>query len=204
MLSLITQGVSLGFTAGASPGPLQSYLISTTLAQGWRKSLIVIVTPLIADIPIILLTVVILKDLPAGIVRAVQIVGGAYLLWIAYTAWRQFRKGVTLVASETTVQRTLGQALLITWLSPGPYIFWGTINGPLLIGALALSVWHGVAFVLAFYGTFVSLLALYVIVFDRMRSLNPRILQGVIFVTLIVLVVFGLSLIGQGLGVLSS
>ena len=39
MLALITRGATLGLTAGVLPGPLQTYLIQTTLTQGWRKSL---------------------------------------------------------------------------------------------------------------------------------------------------------------------
>lgn len=199
MLNLISQGISLGFSAGAMPGPLQSYLISQTLANGWRKSIIVILSPLITDGPIILLAVVLLKQLPPELIRLIQVVGGLYLLWIAYGAWRRFRSGTTLDTAAQPQSRTLSQGLAMNWLSPGPYIFWGTINGPLLLGALQLSVWHGVAFMLAFYGTFLGILALYVIVFDRLRRLDERFTRAIFLVTLAVLVVFGLSLVLQGL-----
>jgi threonine/homoserine/homoserine lactone efflux protein len=199
MLNLISQGVSLGFSAGAMPGPLQSYLISQTLANGWRKSIIIIFSPLITDGPIILLAVVLLKQLPPQLIRLIQVIGGLYLLWIAYGAWRRYRSGVTLEIAAQPQSRTLSQGLLMNWLSPGPYIFWGTINGPLLIGALQLSIWHGVAFMLAFYGTFLSILALYVIVFDRLRRLDARFTQIIFLITLAVLVIFGISLVLQGL-----
>jgi threonine/homoserine/homoserine lactone efflux protein len=199
MLNLISQGISLGFSAGAMPGPLQSYLITTTLANGWRKSIIVILSPLITDGPIILLAVVLLKQLPPQLIRLIQVVGGLYLLWIAYGAWRRFRSGITLDTTPQPQSRTLSQGLMMNWLSPGPYIFWGTINGPLLIGALQLSIWHGVAFMLAFYGTFLGILALYVVVFDRLRRLDERFTRAIFLVTLVVLVVFGISLVLQGL-----
>jgi threonine/homoserine/homoserine lactone efflux protein len=199
MLNLISQGISLGFSAGAMPGPLQSYLITTTLANGWRKSIIVILSPLITDGPIILLAVVLLKQLPPQLIRLIQVVGGLYLLWIAYGAWRRFRSGITLDITPQPQSRTLSQGLMMNWLSPGPYIFWGTINGPLLIGALQLSIWHGVAFMLAFYGTFLGILALYVVVFDRLRRLDERFTRAIFLVTLVVLVVFGISLVLQGL-----
>jgi threonine/homoserine/homoserine lactone efflux protein len=199
MLNLISQGISLGFSAGAMPGPLQSYLISQTLANGWRKSIIVIFSPLITDGPIILLAVVLLKQLPPELIRLIQVIGGLYLLWIAYGAWRRFRSGVSLDTASQPQTRTLSQGLMMNWLSPGPYIFWGTINGPLLIGAMQLSIWHGVAFMLAFYGTFLGILALYVIVFDRLRRLDERFTRIIFLVTLVVLVVFGISLVLQGL-----
>ncbi len=199
MLNLISQGISLGFSAGAMPGPLQSYLISQTLANGWRKSIIVIFSPLITDGPIILLAVVLLKQLPPELIRLIQVIGGLYLLWIAYGAWRRFRSGVTLDATPQPQTRTLSQGLMMNWLSPGPYIFWGTINGPLLIGAAQLSIWHGVAFMLSFYGTFLGILALYVMVFDRLRRLDHRFTRVIFLVTLAVLIVFGISLVLQGL-----
>src|SRR5664279_122211 len=83
MLFLIARGVTLGFTAGMLPGPLQTYLIQTTLVQGWRKSLIMVISPLIADIPVIILTVFVLAQLPPAFIRIVQIVGGLFVLYLA-------------------------------------------------------------------------------------------------------------------------
>jgi threonine/homoserine/homoserine lactone efflux protein len=202
VLSLISQGVSLGFTAGASPGPLQSYLISTTLAQGWRRGLLVVLTPMLTDAPIIVLAVMVLKELPTGAIRIIQVAGGMYLLWIAYGTLKQLHKSVGFTSVAVSQRRTIGQALLINWLSPAPYIFWGTITGPLLISAMTLSIWHGIAFLVAFYGAFLGFLVLLVIVFNRVRRLGARIVQGITLVTLAILTIFGLSLIAQGLGLL--
>lgn len=203
MLSLISRGISLGFLAGASPGPFQSYLIGITLAQGWRKSLIVILTPLLTDGPIIILAVVVLKQIPPGFISIIQLIGGLYLLRLAYNGWRRFRAGTALQPDASTERRTLSQGLIMNWLSPGPYIFWATINGPLLVQALEESVWHGVAFMVAFYGTFLILLAAYVFVFDRIRTLDARVTNAIFLLTLVVMVGFALSLIGQGLGLIS-
>ncbi|MBZ0282064.1 MAG: LysE family transporter [Anaerolineae bacterium] len=204
MFSFISRGISLGFLAGASPGPFQSYLISTTLAQGWRKSLIVILTPLLTDGPIILLAVVVLKQIPSTFISLIQVVGGLYLLWIAYSGWKGFRAGTALQADASSERRTLTQGLMMNWLSPGPYIFWATINGPLLVQGLEQSVWHGVAFMVAFYGTFLLLLAAYVLVFDRVRHLDTRVTNTIFLLTLVVMVGFSLSLIGQGLGIINN
>ena len=201
MFNLVSQGVSLGFSAGAMPGPFQSYLISSALAYGWRKSIGIIFAPLITDGPIILLTVFILQQIPDGFIQIVQIIGGLYLLWIAFRAWQRLRAGVTFDAEKApTASRTMTQGLLMNWLSPGPYLFWATINGPLLVQGLEQSAWHGLAFLLAFYGTFLGFLALYVLVFDRLRRLDEKITRAIFVLTIGVLVVFGLSLVAQGLG----
>ncbi|MBL8153340.1 MAG: LysE family transporter [Anaerolineae bacterium] len=199
MLALVSQGISLGFSAGAMPGPFNSYLIGATLLLGWRRALIIVLTPLITDGPIILLAVVLLRQIPADWIRVIQLVGGLYLIWVAYGAWRRFRQGVTLTADTTATGRTLAQGLLMNWLSPGPYIFWATINGPLLIQALNQSVWAALAFLAAFYGTFLGILVGYVIVFDRLRRLDERFTRAILLVTVLVMLLFGVSLILQGL-----
>lgn len=202
MLALLSQGISIGFSAGAMPGPFQSYIISTTLALGWRRSIIAIFTPLLADIPIIFLTVVLLGQLPPEVIRIIRLVGGLYLLWMAYKAWKRLRTGTTTIDTNAQPQRqgqTLLQALVLIWLSPGPYIFWATINGPLLVEGLSQTVWHGLAFALGFYGTFLGILGFYVFIFDRLRRLDERVTRAIFIVTLVVMVLFALSLILQAL-----
>jgi len=89
MFYFVSQGVSIAFAAGAQPGPFLTFLIGRTLATGWRKSIILALTPLVTDVPIILVVLVGLKQFPPELVRVVQLVGGLYLLWIGYGSWRQ-------------------------------------------------------------------------------------------------------------------
>jgi len=202
MESFIVRGMSLGFSAGVLPGPFQAYLINTTLTLGWRRSIIIIFSPLITDIPIATLIVFILGQLPAGFIQALRIVGGLFLLWIAYSTWRQYRAGITIGASNNTntaSQRALLRGILMNFISPGPYLFWSTVNGPLLIEALQQSIWHGFAVLIAFYGTFLTILAATVLIFDRLRRLDERITRGILLLTIVILVWFGATLIVQGI-----
>jgi threonine/homoserine/homoserine lactone efflux protein len=209
MFYFVSQGVSIAFAAGAQPGPFTSFLIGRTLAQGWRKSIILAITPIVTDIPIVIVVLLILKQFPPELIRVIQLVGGLYLLWIAYGSWRQYKAGNTSFKSETgtsegiSTSRTLAQGAIMGWVSPGPYIFWATINGPLLIQGLNQSVAMGVAFLLAFYGTFIAILCVYILVFDRLRRIDERVTKGIFLVTLVVMVLFGLRLIGQGVGIIT-
>jgi threonine/homoserine/homoserine lactone efflux protein len=206
MLALITRGATLGLTAGVLPGPLQTYLIQTTLTQGWRKSLPLVLSPLIADIPVILLTTVILSQVPPELIRAIQIIGGVFVLWLARAAWLSFRAGAGFGEGgevlTLSVRQLLTRAVMVNLLSPGPYIFWATVNGPLLVQGLRESVLHGVAFMVAFYGTFLAMLVAFIVVFDRVRALDPRVTRALLLVITVVLVVFGVSLVGQGVGLI--
>lgn len=201
MLALLLRGISLGFTAGAMPGPYQSYIINTTLLLGWRRSIITIFSPLIADIPIIILVVFLLGQLPPEAIRLIKIAGGLLLLWIAWGAWQNIRKGQSIGTGENVPigenesRKIFMRGLLMNALNPNPYIFWGTVTGPLLLEALQTSWLDAAGFLLGFYGGFLGILAVIVMVFDRVRTLDPRITRGVLILTLVILVIFGLALI---------
>ena len=204
----LTQGISIAFAAGAQPGPFTTFLIGRTLAQGWRKSIILIFTPLVTDVPIILLAVLVLKQFPPELRRVIELIGGLYLLWIAYGSWKQFRAGtISFKADDSSVGVSQGKMLfqgaVMGWLSPGPYIFWATLNGPMLIRGLNESVLSGVGFLLGFYGTFIGILGLYVVVFDRLRRIDERVTKAIVLLTLVIMLVFGLWLIARGLGIVS-
>ncbi|MBL8118123.1 MAG: LysE family transporter [Anaerolineae bacterium] len=204
MFELVSQGVSIAFAAGSIPGPFTTFLITKTLSQGWRKTIVAIFAPLISDIPIIFLSVVVLRQFPPEIIRFIQFAGGVFLLWLAYGIWKQFRAGGTFQTNDPNPRKTLSQALVMNWLSPGPYIFWATINGPLLVQGLNQSVWAGAAFLAAFYGTFLGILGAYVIIFDRLGRIDARITRAIFMVTLVIMVVFALRLIGEATGILGA
>lgn len=203
MIALIARGISLGFAAGSIPGPLHTFLIKETLLRGGSKSIIIILAPFTADLPLILLMVLVLDRLPDGIIRILQIVGGLFILTLARGAWRQARTAHLLLEnpseSNSSVRITFWRALLVNWLNPAPYIFWGTVNGPLLVKGLDQSLLHGLAFLAAFYGTFMVIMVGVVVVFHAARRLDARLVRGMVQFSALVLFFFGLSLIWQGI-----
>lgn len=202
MIPLIAQGIGFGFAAGTSPGPLQSYLISTTLSQGWRGGIVVIFSPLLTDIPIIILMTFILSQLPDLLQRGLQFAGGVFVLILAWRMFQAWRANALIdidAPDAAERQRTLGQAMVMNVLSPGPYIFWGSVTGPLLVQGLEQSVWHGGAFLLAFYGTFMGIMAAIVLIFDRLRRFGVQITRGILLIAILVLGGLGILLIFQSI-----
>lgn len=203
MLSLIVQGMGFGFNAGVLPGPLQSYLISTTLSQGWRRGILVVLSPLLTDAPIILLMTFFLGQLDSSVIRAIQIAGGTYVLWLAWSSFRAYRAGEMRFSADSDLPSqargaVLARAVTMNFLSAGPYIFWGAVTGPLLIEALEQSLLHAVGFLLAFYGTFLMIMTLLVLFFDRLRTLDPRVTNRVFLVAIAIMAFLGGQLIVQG------
>lgn len=208
---LIGRGVSLGFAAAALPGPLQAYLLNTALTQGWRRSLFVVVSPLIVDIPIILAVLLALNTMEAvmpNIADIMQVVGGVFVLYLAWGALQDYRNNVSLTdpeapATQQTARGTFTRALILNAVSPGPYLFWTTVNGPLLQQALERSAGHGVVFLLAFYVTFLSGFMVMAALVSALRTLNDRLTRGLILAAAVLLAGIGLWLIVGGVWTLT-
>lgn len=206
MIELAVRGITLGLNAGLSPGPLQTYVIQTSLMLGWRRSLIVALSPLITDLPIIILIVFVLSQFPPAFIQLIQLAGGLFLLYLAWNTWKDIQRGARIGEAKagttpTSRRRILLRAVQMNYLSPGPYIFWGTINGPLLIQGLQQSVLHGIGFLVGFYGTFLGLLCGLILLTDRLRNLSDRANRLILVSLTLILAVFGVSLIVQGLGI---
>jgi threonine/homoserine/homoserine lactone efflux protein len=203
--AIILPAISLGLSATSIPGPLQAYLLNISVRYGWRRGVIVIFSPLVTDGPVILVTVFLLGQLPPPVIQAIRVVGGLLLLFIAWGAYQQLRQGVTFSADsaadpdhpQATIApwRVLGTASAMNLLSPGPYLFWATVNGPLLLQALEIGTVAALGMLLGFYGTFLGGMALLVLVFDRLGQIDVRVTQMILLLTIALLVWFGTGLI---------
>lgn len=194
--SFVLPAITFGLTALSIPGALQTYLMTTTIRHGWRKGIFVAMSPLFTDTPILILMVFVLGQLPANILRIIE-VGGGLLLW--FMAWGAFQQvlnpqAFTQSESETgriSARRVLLTAMSINFLSPGPYLFWGTVNGPLLVKALQDSPLSALAMLLGFYGSFVGGLFLLVALFHRLGKVSPTLNRAILAVAVVLLAYFG-------------
>ncbi len=202
-LSFFLQGAVLGLSALAAPGPLQTLLISETLQGGFKRGARVTLAPLITDAPIIVLMLVILAQVPASVVSVLSIVGGLFVLYLACGLGRQWRAGTTANVTITQAQpigwKGLWHASVVNWLNPNPYLFWALVGGPTLIAALNQSVWSGPAFLIGMYGVFIGGMLLIVVGFHLARNLGPRVVRGLLLLSVIALTVFGVLLLARGL-----
>ena len=149
---LLLQGLALGLAASVSPGPFQAYLINQALANGFRGAAPVAFAPLIADIPIVAASLLLLDQLSPEFLRFIHIAGGLFVLYMAYSLWRSWRANASLTNSEVTeappatLKSSLGRGVVMNLFSPGPYTFWFLVSGPILVSALRESTgeWAGV------------------------------------------------------------
>ena len=202
VFSLLAQGASLGFAASVSPGPFLTYVISQTLARGWRQTFSLMFSPLLSDIPISLTTILVLNQLPAEALRVIQAVGGLFVLWLAWGMLRAVRSGKALIeetADPTPARGMLLRGVLASFLSPGAWIFWSTVTGPIVVNAWRESPAAALAFLFGFYAVFVTGLGVWIAISHQARRLDQRIIRFLMSVSVAIMVAFGALLLKAGL-----
>ena len=193
MLAYLIQGIGYGFAAAVQPGPFQTYLISQTLSKGWRLTLPAALAPLISDGPIIVLALVVLSQVPVWFQRFLYIAGGLFILYLAYSAfvaWRNYDKSG--VVTDSSGRQSVVKAAMMVALSPGPYIYWSLVTGPILLTGWREAPANGLGFLVSFYATIVLSLGGIIVMFGTARQLGPKVNRALLGVSAITLVCFGL------------
>jgi threonine/homoserine/homoserine lactone efflux protein len=196
----IVQGIGYGFSAAVSPGPFQTYLISQTLTRGWKQTLPAALAPLISDGPIIALCLLVLSQVPLWFQRFLYIAGGSFVLYLAYgayTSWKNFDS--SLPVAEIGIQQSLLKAAVMNALSPGPYIYWSLVTGPILLKGWRETPLNGISFMAGFYTTIVFSLLLIIILFGTAAKLGPKVNRILLGISAVALLCFGLYQIWQGI-----
>jgi threonine/homoserine/homoserine lactone efflux protein len=193
MLAYLIQGIGYGFAAAVQPGPFQTYLISQTLSKGWRLTLPAALAPLISDGPIIVVALVVLSQVPVWFQRFLYIAGGLFILYLAYSAfvaWRNYDKSG--VVTDSSGRQSVVKAAMMVALSPGPYIYWSLVTGPILLTGWREAPANGLGFLVSFYATIVLSLGGIIVMFGTARQLGPKVNRALLGVSAITLVCFGL------------
>jgi threonine/homoserine/homoserine lactone efflux protein len=178
IFSLFTQGVTLGFTAAASPGPFQAFLLARASRAGIRRTVPLALAPLVSDVPIVALVLLALSRVPEGFLRALEVAGGALLLWMARGSLRGTAAGGSPARPVSGGAGPFLQAVLVNATGPGPWIFWSTVCGPILAEAWRAGAAGAIAFLLGFYGMLVGGKAVLVAVFGLAGRIGPRTARG--------------------------
>jgi threonine/homoserine/homoserine lactone efflux protein len=205
LIPFFVQGLILGATAAAQPGPFQAFLLSLIAREGWRRALPAAFAPLLSDGPIILLVLLVLTRLPDSFLFGLQIVGGIFLLYLAWGAWHSLRRGpavdvVEAPAPQGSRNANVAKAALMNMLSPSPYIFWATVSGPILIEAWRQAPLYGLGFLLSFYVALIGGLMLFIVIFGGASRIGPQVNWALGILSVVGLAGFGLYQLAAGLG----
>lgn len=150
MVYYLTIGIILGLSAGFTPGPLLTLVVSETLEHGIKAGIKVSIAPIITDLPIIILTIYVFSQLSNfnNILGVVSLVGGCFVLFLAYESLSSKTKEINF---EEEIPKSLAKGILANVLSPYPYLFWLSVGAPIMTKAQDLNRLAPLAFILAFY-----------------------------------------------------
>jgi threonine/homoserine/homoserine lactone efflux protein len=194
-------GMTYAFAAAVQPGPFQTYLISQTLTNGWRRTIPAAFAPLLSDGPIIALVLLVLSRMPGWLVQVLQCAGGVFLLYLAigaYKTWRDF--DVEKTNKVQSSRQTVLKAAMVNLLNPSPYIGWSLVMGPLLLKGWREAPANGIALLIGFYTTMILVTLGIMLLFSGARNLGPRVSRALVGFSAIALACFGLYELWLGTG----
>jgi threonine/homoserine/homoserine lactone efflux protein len=176
LILYLLQGITLALYATIMPGPLQAFLISYVLKNGWKRTLPSAFAPIMTDGPIL-----------------------AFILYLARGIFLTFRRsGPTLEPDEGAARKGFFSAIAINALNPNPYIFWSVVGGPIVLSGWRESATLGISFLAAFFCTFICGLAALIILFATAGKVDPKISWMLSTIAFIALLIFGLYQIVVG------
>ena len=199
MLPHVILGATYGFAAAVQPGPFQTYLVSSTLSHGLRRTLPGVLAPLMSDVPIVLLVLLVLTRVPPPALQVLRLAGGVFLLYLAHGAFTRFRTYRSPAAGPSAQPaQTLVKAAVVNLLNPNPYISWSLVLGPLLLQAWRAAPSHAVALLASFYITMIATTAAILVPFAGARALGPRAGRTMVGISALALAAFGLYQLWAG------
>ncbi len=196
------QGAAYGFSAAASPGPFQAYVLAQALRVGAARALPLALAPLASDGPIIALVLLALSGAPEGLLRVLQIAGGAFLLWVAWgtaSSLRAASAAATAPVADASAARAFWKGVLVNALGPGPWVFWSLVTGPILVRTWRESAALGVSFLAGFYLLLCGGVAALVVVFSTARRLGPAVVRTLTAASAVALLALGLRQLWIGI-----
>lgn len=166
-------GLGLGAAAGISPGPLLFLVITSALRGGWPAGVLAASAPLVSDVVVVAGTLLVLDRLPEQALGYVALAGALFVAWTGMQTVREAPQARLVPAdavSRGVARQALGRAALVNLLSPHPWVFWGTVLGPLVITTWRDQPPSAIALVVGFYVTIVGSKAAVAVMVARGRE----------------------------------
>ncbi|TLU81708.1 MAG: lysine transporter LysE [Chlorobium sp.] len=192
-------GAAYGFAAALQPGPFQTYMISETVRNGWKRTLPVIFAPLLSDGPIIIMVLLVLSRVPAWWLILLRFSGGIFILFLAAGLLKAWMKSdLKHDATASGIQYNILRAALVNFLNPSPYLYWSLVTGPWLIKGWHESPVYGVSFLAGFYCILLLTLAGLLFVFASVDRMGSRVQRALLGISGLMLASLGLYQIWEG------
>ena len=199
-MDLFILGAGMGVVGGIFPNPLLMIALTQVALGRWLRAIGVLIgAPLAVDGCLLLLTCFFYGFIPAAIAHDVAYVGGVVLIGFAcYSLWELRHRTPTQLANSVSMSyASVSVALLSEVSSPGTWVYWLTIAGPILAEGRQHGYGHVIPFfvggLVGFYGA--ALVALCLLSWGA--GLHARIKQHLFLATNILLLLMGISYLAR-------
>ena len=202
MIEFLSAGTLLGLAAGFAPGPLLVLVISETLRHNIKAGIKVSIAPLITDVPIILISLLILNRLAdfKPILGCISIFGGLFILYLGYESLKT--RGVELNLSSVS-SSSFRKGVITNALNPHPYIFYMTVGAPIILKGINQNFLSALSFIGIFLLFLVGSKVVLAMVVERSRAfLKGRVYIWVMRTLGALLLLFSMVLFRDGFGLL--
>jgi threonine/homoserine/homoserine lactone efflux protein len=202
MIEFLSAGMLLGLAAGFAPGPLLVLVISETLKHNIKAGIKVSIAPLITDVPIILISLLILNRLAdfKPILGCISIFGGLFILYLGYKSLKT--RGVALNLSSVS-SSSLKKGVITNALNPHPYIFYMTVGAPIIFKGINQNFLSALSFIGIFLLFLVGSKVVLAMVVERSRVfLKGRVYVWAMRTLGVLLLFFSMVLFRDGFGLL--
>ena len=195
----ISAGIILGLTSGLSPGPLLTLVLTQTIRHNRTEGIKVALSPLITDLPIILITVLILGRL-ARFDMFLAVISFAGAIFLAYLGIESLRTRELSIRLQTSDSGSLKKGIIANFLNPSPYLFWATVGTPLMLKAYKTDLLTSILFMMSFYVFLIGSKVVIAFLVDRTKQFINQKFYLILMRTLgIILIVFSLIFLYEGL-----
>jgi threonine/homoserine/homoserine lactone efflux protein len=177
MFEFLSAGILLGLAAGFTPGPLLVLVISETLKHTIKAGIKVSIAPLITDVPIIIVSLLVLNRLAnfKVILGCISIFGGLFILYLGYECLKAIGVELNLASHSSNSFR---KGVITNALNPHPYIFYMTVGAPIIFK----SINQNILFTALFVGSFMLFLVGSKIVLAMVVERSRSFLQGSVYI----------------------
>lgn len=148
VLGSLLAGAALGLSLAAPPGAMNALIADTSRREGALKGIQIGLAAPVADLiylSLLLLAQPLLEGL-GSLARLWALAGGAYMLYLAWGAWKATR-------GEPAPARSFGQAFLLAISNPFQLLWWLTagvtflsLQGPIGLVGFVVGIFSWVAF----------------------------------------------------------
>ncbi len=155
-MNTVLFAASLGLFSGISPGPLMTLVMTSSLERGFRAGALTAIAPLLTDLPVILISLLVLGQVPEWFLSAVTVAGGLFVSYIGVKTVRDAGRGREIELSQEASRRDLARGAVVNLLSPHPWLFWFTVGSPFMIQRWSVARWEAIAFLVIFIALLVG------------------------------------------------